>query len=44
MSDAVTTPSGLKYEVLKEGTGETPKAGQNCNRSLYGYFRRWDQI
>ncbi len=24
----VTTPSGLKYEVLKEGTGETPKAGQ----------------
>ncbi len=28
MSDAVTTPSGLKYEVLKEGTGEKPKAGQ----------------
>ncbi len=28
MSDAVTTPSGLKYEVIKEGTGETPKAGQ----------------
>jgi peptidylprolyl isomerase len=24
----ITTPSGLKYEVLKEGTGETPKAGQ----------------
>jgi len=29
MSDeVVTTPSGLKYEVLKEGTGEKPKAGQ----------------
>ncbi|MEL6165266.1 MAG: FKBP-type peptidyl-prolyl cis-trans isomerase [Cyanobacteria bacterium J06628_3] len=24
----VTTPSGLKYEVLKEGTGEQPKPGQ----------------
>jgi len=30
MSDAnvVTTPSGLKYTDIKEGTGETPKAGQ----------------
>lgn len=30
MSDekVITTPSGLKYEVLKEGTGETPKSGQ----------------
>ncbi len=30
MSDGkvVTTPSGLKYEVLQEGTGETPKSGQ----------------
>ncbi|MEM6753953.1 MAG: FKBP-type peptidyl-prolyl cis-trans isomerase [Cyanobacteria bacterium P01_C01_bin.38] len=29
MSDnIVTTPSGLKYEVVKEGTGETPKPGQ----------------
>ena len=24
----ITTPSGLKYEVLKEGTGEKPEAGQ----------------
>ncbi len=24
----VTTPSGLKYEVLKPGTGATPKTGQ----------------
>ncbi|NMG11770.1 FKBP-type peptidyl-prolyl cis-trans isomerase [Brasilonema sp. UFV-L1] len=30
MSDAnvVTTPSGLKYTELKEGTGATPKTGQ----------------
>ncbi|NDJ21878.1 FKBP-type peptidyl-prolyl cis-trans isomerase [Nostoc sp. B(2019)] len=30
MSDAnaVTTPSGLKYVELKEGTGATPKTGQ----------------
>ena len=30
MSDekAVTTPSGLKYVVLKEGNGATPEAGQ----------------
>ena len=24
----VTTPSGLKYEVLQEGSGDTPKSGQ----------------
>ncbi|MEM7555884.1 MAG: FKBP-type peptidyl-prolyl cis-trans isomerase [Cyanobacteria bacterium P01_A01_bin.84] len=30
MSDEkiVTTPSGLKYEEIKEGTGESPKPGQ----------------
>ncbi|MEO1428299.1 MAG: FKBP-type peptidyl-prolyl cis-trans isomerase [Cyanobacteria bacterium J06632_19] len=28
MSETVTTPSGLKYEVIKEGTGETPQTGQ----------------
>ncbi|KYC41981.1 peptidylprolyl isomerase [Scytonema hofmannii PCC 7110] len=27
-ANAVTTPSGLKYVELKEGTGETPKTGQ----------------
>ncbi|MEB3215820.1 MAG: FKBP-type peptidyl-prolyl cis-trans isomerase [Nostocales cyanobacterium 94392] len=33
MSDekVVTTPSGLKYEVLQEGTGETPKSGQTVS-------------
>ncbi|MEM9924781.1 MAG: FKBP-type peptidyl-prolyl cis-trans isomerase [Cyanobacteria bacterium P01_D01_bin.50] len=30
MSDekVITTPSGLKYEVLQEGSGETPETGQ----------------
>jgi peptidylprolyl isomerase len=28
MSEVVTTPSGLKYEVITAGTGATPKAGQ----------------
>jgi peptidylprolyl isomerase len=28
MSEIVTTPSGLKYEVITAGTGATPKAGQ----------------
>ncbi|MEA5593083.1 FKBP-type peptidyl-prolyl cis-trans isomerase [Rivularia sp. UHCC 0363] len=32
MSDGiVTTPSGLKYEVIKEGTGATPKSGQTVS-------------
>ncbi len=28
MSEIVTTPSGLKYEVITAGTGATPTAGQ----------------
>jgi peptidylprolyl isomerase len=28
MSEIVTTPSGLKYEVIATGTGAIPKAGQ----------------
>ncbi|MFM7363272.1 MAG: FKBP-type peptidyl-prolyl cis-trans isomerase [Cuspidothrix sp.] len=27
-TNVVTTPSGLKYEEIQEGTGETPKSGQ----------------
>ncbi len=39
MSDnAVTTPSGLKYEVIEEGTGETPKAGQTVTVHYTGTF------
>jgi peptidylprolyl isomerase len=29
MSEANTTPSGLKYVVVKEGDGASPQAGQN---------------
>lgn len=38
MSDAnvVTTPSGLKYEDLKEGTGATPKPGQTVEVHYVG--------
>lgn len=38
MSDAnvVTTPSGLKYEELKEGTGATPKPGQTVEVHYVG--------
>ncbi len=38
MSDAnaVTTPSGLKYVELKEGTGATPKSGQTVEVHYVG--------
>jgi len=38
MSDAnaVTTPSGLKYVELKEGTGATPQAGQTVEVHYVG--------
>ena len=38
MSEAktVTTPSGLKYVELVEGTGETPKTGQTVNVHYIG--------
>lgn len=38
MSDAnaVTTPSGLKYVELKEGTGATPKPGQTVEVHYVG--------
>jgi len=34
------TESGLEYRDLKEGTGETPKAGQNCVVHYTGWL--WD--
>jgi peptidylprolyl isomerase len=37
-NDTVTTPSGLKYLVLKEGTGEKPKAGSEVSVHYSGYL------
>jgi len=30
MDNLQTTPSGLKYKILKEGTGKTPQRGQTA--------------
>ncbi|MBD2563449.1 MULTISPECIES: FKBP-type peptidyl-prolyl cis-trans isomerase [Nostoc] len=35
-ADAVTTPSGLKYVELKEGTGATPQPGQTVEVHYVG--------
>jgi len=37
-SKVVTTPSGLKYEVLKKGTGAVAKAGQNVSVHYTGWL------
>jgi FKBP-type peptidyl-prolyl cis-trans isomerase FkpA len=33
-----STPSGLQYEDIKEGTGATPKAGQICVMDYTGWL------
>lgn len=33
-----STPSGLQYEDIKEGTGATPKAGQTCVMDYTGWL------
>lgn len=35
-TDTVTTPSGLKYKEIKEGTGATPQNGQNVEVHYIG--------
>jgi peptidylprolyl isomerase len=37
-SKMVTTPSGLKYEDTKEGTGPSPKNGQKCSMHYTGWL------
>ncbi len=34
----VTTPSGLKYQILKKGTGETAKIGQTVSVHYTGWL------
>lgn len=36
--NAITTPSGLKYADIQEGTGETPKKGQTCVMHYTGWL------
>jgi hypothetical protein len=37
----ITTPSGLKYTILKAGKGATPKKRTRNLRSLYWYSYQW---
>lgn len=37
--DTVTTASGLKYIIIKEGTGRVPFAGANVTAHYSGYFK-----
>lgn len=43
-ADFVTTESGLKYKVLKEGTGAIPEAGQNVKAHYTGWLDGFDSI
>lgn len=38
----ITTPSGLKYEILKAGTGKVPKAGQQVDTDYTGWLNKFD--
>lgn len=35
---AITTPSGLKYVIIKEGTGVVPQTGQTITANYHGTF------
>ena len=42
--DFVTTESGLKYKVTKEGTGAIPQAGQTVKAHYTGWLEGFDSI
>lgn len=43
-ADYVTTESGLKYKVTKEGTGAVPSPGQNVKAHYTGWLDGFDSI
>jgi peptidylprolyl isomerase len=43
-ADFVTTESGMKYKVLKEGTGAIPLAGQTVKAHYTGWLDGFDSI
>eukprot|EP00533_Pseudo-nitzschia_delicatissima_P007436 CAMPEP_0116103032 /NCGR_PEP_ID=MMETSP0327-20121206/13668_1 /TAXON_ID=44447 /ORGANISM="Pseudo-nitzschia delicatissima, Strain B596" /LENGTH=187 /DNA_ID=CAMNT_0003595115 /DNA_START=83 /DNA_END=646 /DNA_ORIENTATION=+ len=43
-SDFITSESGLKYKVLKEGTGAIPQAGQTVKAHYTGWLDGFDSI
>lgn len=38
----VTTPSGLKYQIIQEGTGATPRSGQKVKVHYTGWLMEKD--
>jgi FKBP-type peptidyl-prolyl cis-trans isomerase len=42
--DRVKTASGLEYEIIKEGTGESPKAGQQVTVHYTGWLDNNGQL
>mmetsp|Transcript_201 Transcript_201/g.249 ORF Transcript_201/g.249 Transcript_201/m.249 type:complete len:185 (+) Transcript_201:103-657(+) len=43
-ADFITTESGMKYKVIKEGTGAIPEAGQNVKAHYTGWLEGFDSI
>eukprot|EP00586_Coscinodiscus_wailesii_P018372 CAMPEP_0172497254 /NCGR_PEP_ID=MMETSP1066-20121228/97237_1 /TAXON_ID=671091 /ORGANISM="Coscinodiscus wailesii, Strain CCMP2513" /LENGTH=180 /DNA_ID=CAMNT_0013269909 /DNA_START=107 /DNA_END=649 /DNA_ORIENTATION=+ len=43
-ADYITTESGLRYKVTKEGTGAVPQPGQNVKTQYTGWLDGFDSI